>query len=140
MTNTKKKTASQKAATRVVVSRLDPTRVPAPERRSGVIAPVREIVPLVERVVAILEEARSGVVRTVNSAMVIAYWHVGREIVEFVQRGAKRAEYGEQILEGALRLPTGAHRSRLLDQKSAKLSQFLPSLFGPSSSDPEGVR
>lgn len=31
--------------------------------------------------------------------MVLAYWHVGREIVEFVQRGAKRAEYGEQVLE-----------------------------------------
>jgi hypothetical protein len=35
-------------------------------------------------------------VRTVNSTMVLAYWHVGREIVEFVQRGAKRAEYGER--------------------------------------------
>jgi hypothetical protein len=36
-------------------------------------------------------------VRTVNSTMVLAYWHVGREIVEFVQRGAKRAEYGERL-------------------------------------------
>jgi hypothetical protein len=38
-------------------------------------------------------------VRTVNSTMVLAYWYIGREIVEFVQRGAKRAEYGEQVLE-----------------------------------------
>jgi hypothetical protein len=34
--------------------------------------------------VQILEEARARVAHTVNSAMVIAYWHVGREIVEFV--------------------------------------------------------
>jgi predicted nuclease of restriction endonuclease-like (RecB) superfamily len=54
---------------------------------------------LIERVVLILEDARSRVVRTVNSVMVLAYWHVGREIVEFVQRGAQRAEYGEQVLE-----------------------------------------
>jgi predicted nuclease of restriction endonuclease-like (RecB) superfamily len=53
----------------------------------------------IERVVAILEEARSQVVRTVNSTMVLAYWHIGREIVELVQRGSPRAEYGEQVLE-----------------------------------------
>jgi predicted nuclease of restriction endonuclease-like (RecB) superfamily len=59
----------------------------------------REVEPLIERVVTILEEARSQVVRSVNSVMVLAYWHVGREIVHFVQGGAKRAEYGEQTLE-----------------------------------------
>ncbi len=52
-----------------------------------------DVEPLFDRVVAILEEARSQVVRTVNSAMVLAYWHIGREIVEFVQRGAARAAY-----------------------------------------------
>ena len=34
---------------------------------------VRALDPLVERVVTILAEAQSGVVRTVNSAMVVAY-------------------------------------------------------------------
>lgn len=32
--------------------------------------------------------------------MVLAYWHIGREIVEEVQRGSDRAEYGEGLLEG----------------------------------------
>jgi hypothetical protein len=76
-----------------------PKKVSAPLRQSGEITAARNVAPLLERVVAILEEARSRVVRTVNSTMVLAYWHVGREIVEFVQRGAKRAEYGEQVLE-----------------------------------------
>jgi predicted nuclease of restriction endonuclease-like (RecB) superfamily len=76
-----------------------PKKVAAPLRQSSVRASTRDVAPLVERVVAILDEARSRVVRTVNSTMVLAYWHVGREIVEFVQRGAKRAEYGEQVLE-----------------------------------------
>lgn len=26
-------------------------------------------------------------------------WHIGREIVEYVQRGESRAEYGEQVIE-----------------------------------------
>lgn len=58
-----------------------------------------EVEPLVDRVVEILEAARSQVVRTVNSTMVLAYWHVGREIVEFVQRGETRAGYGERLLD-----------------------------------------
>jgi len=54
---------------------------------------------LFDRVVSILEEARSNVVRAVNSNMVTAYWLIGREIVEEIQKGKKRAEYGKQVIE-----------------------------------------
>lgn len=74
-------------------------KVAAPLRQTSALASARDVAPLIERVVAIREEGRSQVVRTVNSTMVLAYWHIGREIVEFVQRGAKRAEYGEHVLE-----------------------------------------
>ncbi|NQU39792.1 MAG: hypothetical protein HQ523_07555 [Lentisphaerae bacterium] len=47
----------------------------------------------------ILEEARSSVVRTVNTRMVIAYWLIGREIVQEQQGGKKRAGYGDTLLE-----------------------------------------
>ena len=50
------------------------------------------------RVAAILEQARNNVVRSVNSSMVLAYWLIGREIVQAVQSG-ERAEYGQQVLE-----------------------------------------
>jgi hypothetical protein len=51
------------------------------------------------RVAAILEQARNNVVRTVNTTMVTAYWLIGREIVQAVQGGQKRAKYGQQIIE-----------------------------------------
>ncbi len=54
---------------------------------------------LFHRVVAILEQARKNVVRAVNSNMVLAYWLIGMEIVEEVQKGEKRAEYGKQVIE-----------------------------------------
>ena len=54
---------------------------------------------LYTRVRAILEESRSDVARTVNSAIVRAYWLIGREIVEEEQGGNRRAEYGEQLVE-----------------------------------------
>ncbi len=48
---------------------------------------------------AVLEQARASAYRAVNTAMVQAYWNVGRLIVEHEQGGAKRAAYGEAILE-----------------------------------------
>jgi predicted nuclease of restriction endonuclease-like (RecB) superfamily len=58
---------------------------------------------LYERVAGILDEARSRVARTINTAMVHAYWNIGREIVEVEQQGAGRAEYGERLIEGLAR-------------------------------------
>lgn len=54
---------------------------------------------LFDRVVSILEQAKSNVVKAVNSNMVIAYWLIGREIIEEIQRGEDRAEYGKKVVE-----------------------------------------
>ncbi|MBI2345835.1 MAG: DUF1016 domain-containing protein [Deltaproteobacteria bacterium] len=53
---------------------------------------------LFDRVVSILEQARVNVVRSVNSNMTIAYWHIGREIVQELQKGEERAEYGKRLI------------------------------------------
>ena len=47
----------------------------------------------------ILNTARQSIAQTVNGAMVQAYWHIGRLIVEYEQKGESRAEYGAQQLE-----------------------------------------
>ena len=54
---------------------------------------------LFQRVVSILDQARTNVVRSVNSHMVLAYWLIGREIVQELQGGDERAEYGKQVIE-----------------------------------------
>lgn len=54
---------------------------------------------LLDRIAGILAEARTKVVREINRTQVLAYWEIGREIVEFEQKGKVRAEYGEKILE-----------------------------------------
>ena len=74
-------------------------KVAATSRPSRELASARDLTALVERVMEIIEQAQTRVVRAVNSAMVLAYWHIGREIVEFVQQGSARAEYGEQVVE-----------------------------------------
>lgn len=53
---------------------------------------------LIERIAEILKSARSKVVREINKAQVLAYWEIGREIIEFEQKGKMRAEYGKGLL------------------------------------------
>lgn len=71
------------------------------EQASGVGKPVL-VLPangtLVERVSSILDQARGNVVRAVNSNMVLAYWLIGREIVQALQSGEQRADYGATLL------------------------------------------
>ena len=47
----------------------------------------------------ILKNARQKAYTAVNSAMVEAYWKIGRRIVEEEQSGRERAEYGKEIVE-----------------------------------------
>lgn len=54
---------------------------------------------LYDRVASILEQARANVVRSVNANMVLAYWLIGREIVQELQGGESRAAYGKQIID-----------------------------------------
>ena len=73
-------------------------------------------VDLFERVVGIMEQARANVVRAVNSNMVLAYWLIGRELVQELHEGKDRAAYGKQAL--------------------AKLAQKLTSRYGAGYSEP----
>ena len=54
---------------------------------------------LFDRVAFILDQAQANVVRSVNNQMVIAYWLIGREIVQAAQGGDERAKYGKKVLE-----------------------------------------
>jgi predicted nuclease of restriction endonuclease-like (RecB) superfamily len=53
---------------------------------------------LLNDVRAILQAARGKVYAAANTAMVDAYWRIGRRIVEEEQGGAARAEYGSQLI------------------------------------------
>ena len=54
---------------------------------------------LYARICGILESARTGIARSVNTTQVVANWLIGREIVEEEQRGKTRAEYGARLIE-----------------------------------------
>jgi hypothetical protein len=49
-------------------------------------------------VVRLVDAARRGAARSVNTIMTATYWSIGRRIVEQEQRGAARAGYGEALI------------------------------------------
>jgi len=53
---------------------------------------------LVSDISGLLEHARRSAARSVNSILTAIYWEIGRRIVEYEQRGASRAEYGEALM------------------------------------------
>lgn len=55
--------------------------------------------PLFDKIAAILDQSRTSIVRRVNSEIVAAYWHIGKEIFQALQAGEKRARYGQKILD-----------------------------------------
>jgi hypothetical protein len=61
-------------------------------------APAPAVDRLLGNIRALIEQARQQVARTVNSAMVGLYWHIGRRIREDILQ-EQRAEYGEQIVQ-----------------------------------------
>ena len=69
---------------------------PTKEAKQVVLAGYDALLADVARVV---EDARRAAARSVNAVMTTTYWLVGRRIVEQEQQGARRAEYGEQVLK-----------------------------------------
>jgi predicted nuclease of restriction endonuclease-like (RecB) superfamily len=55
--------------------------------------------PLLGGIRQVIEQARGRIQQQVNSAMVEAYWQIGRLIVEHEQKGEQRADYGKQQLQ-----------------------------------------
>ena len=53
----------------------------------------------INEIKTILKNARQKAYTAVNSAMVEAYWEIGRRIVEEEQSGRERAEYGKEIIK-----------------------------------------
>ncbi len=64
---------------------------------------------LVTSISELLDEARRGAARTVNSILTATYWEVGRRIVEFEQGGQARAEYGAGLIQRLARDLTDKH-------------------------------
>lgn len=61
--------------------------------------PGASVSPLLSEIREIVTQARSQAYSAVNTAMVRAYWLIGKRIVKEEQNGQERAQYGRQIMK-----------------------------------------
>ena len=54
---------------------------------------------MVEQIKQVMGQARANVAKVVNNELIIAYWNIGRIIVEHEQENNERAAYGKQTLK-----------------------------------------
>ena len=61
---------------------------------------MKEVIPFHTDIKNILDQARSKARTAVNTAMVEAYWLIGKRIVDEEQQGEEKAQYGKRLIEG----------------------------------------
>ena len=69
---------------------------------------------LYDSIRSILLDSRARAHAAVNSAMVLAYWQIGRAIVEDEQEGQKRGAYGKGVLKGVSERLTASANEEVL--------------------------
>lgn len=72
----------------------------------------------------ILIEARNKTYKAINSNMVIAYWNIGKLILEEEQRGKKRAGYGDYLIKHISSKLTNEFGSNFSEQSIRNMRQF----------------
>lgn len=70
----------------------------AKKKKDPAPALARAAEPLYQEIRAVLDAARARAYHAVNTAMVQAYWQVGRLIVDHEQKGRRRAGYGKAVI------------------------------------------
>lgn len=79
---------------------------------------------LFAQIQTVLAQARQGAQRSVNQAMVQAYWQVGQLIVQHEQAGQARAAYGAQVLQALAQRLTGEFGPGFAVQSLRNFRQF----------------
>jgi predicted nuclease of restriction endonuclease-like (RecB) superfamily len=93
------------------------TSIPSPSTNS-------EVASLFERITGILESGRGRVLRSINHETVQAYWLIGREIVQALQGGDARAQYGNALIADLSKYLTEHHGAGFSDTNLKNFRQF----------------
>lgn len=79
---------------------------------------------LLERISGAYSQGQARAAQAVNTALIDAYWQIGRHIVEFEQGGEQRAAYGKALLEHLARDLTLRHGKGFSRSNLIRIRQF----------------
>jgi predicted nuclease of restriction endonuclease-like (RecB) superfamily len=70
-----------------------------PARRKSPLTKATPRIAVLPQIRSLIDDAQYHAATAANLAMVSLYWNIGRIVTEDIQRNARRAEYGERLLE-----------------------------------------
>lgn len=84
--------------------------------------PKKEYSSLIDSIGTVLEQGRKQAYQAVNTILVKTYWEIGKQIVEYEQKGKEKAEYGSALLDTLskdlkLNYGKGFSRRNILDMR-----------------------
>jgi predicted nuclease of restriction endonuclease-like (RecB) superfamily len=79
---------------------------------------------IVQDIRLLIDNARKSIVKSVNWAMVIAYWEIGKRIVEEEQNGEERAKYGSYLIKNLANQLTHEFGKGFDERELRKMRQF----------------
>jgi predicted nuclease of restriction endonuclease-like (RecB) superfamily len=85
------------------------------------------------QIVDLLQAARSNVLRAVNQTMVLAYFEMGRMIVEEEQNGKGRAKYGKQVIKELSKALSNEFGKGFSERNIEQMRQFYLSYSIPQT-------
>ncbi len=82
---------------------------------------------LISKISKLVIEARTSIVKTINTRIVHTYWTIGKYIVDYEQKGKVRADYGSELMkkvseELSARLGKGFSQRNLRDMRRIYLT------------------
>jgi hypothetical protein len=77
---------------------------------------------LIQQIATTLKEGQVTAVKVVRRQLVITYWHIGKHIIEFEQKGSEKSVYGSKLLDRLSRdlsdqLGKGFSRTNLINMR-----------------------
>lgn len=79
---------------------------------------------LLSNIGSLLEKGRRNVVTQINNIIVNTYWNIGKQIVEFEQKGKEKAEYGSGMLDKLSKDLTERYRKGFSRDNLEKMRKF----------------
>ena len=89
-------------------------------------SPIKTDEVLFDEIRSLIEQTRSRVAQTVNSALVLMNWHIGKRINDEVLKN-KRAEYGKEIVASLSRQLTDEYGAGFTKQNLFHMMRFAES-------------
>ena len=103
------------------------------KKKTKAIASIENHEKVISDIIKFIQKIRKNSVRSINAAITVTYWEIGRKIVEVEQKGKRKAKYGEELIK-KMSLRLTKHYGRGFGQRSLERARNFYLIYSEKSS------